>query len=614
MTWAQHLKRVFNIDIEDVPHRGHGEPRVTMPITTILVVGLGGLMAVAVAGQFFLGMTSARENTRELLGDKGQATIDGVEWTIRTTLEPVVAQAHEIARLVAEGELVVDDGAFDSFVRGALTISLRIDSILVILPDLTVRTYQRNPPYVSTGDESRNPLSRLIASDLAQARLPSWGEPQFLHDQMVSIYSTPLLDPAGDFVGALVQTVGMSKLSHEIARASRSDEQQTPFVLYGHDGVLAHPLLIEGNLDLAAVQNQLPTPNELGDSVLANIWDPDEIAIIGATPIAGDTIKGISFGDRVFLFVYRTIEGYGSKPWVVGTYFDGERTRTQVRRLALAGAGGVAILILFLVLAVIFGRGASRPVRRLALAARTIREGGLERVDDLPRSRVRELDDASVCFNEMIDGLRERAVILDLFGKFVPEDIAATMLRSPEGLQPHSSEATILFVDIAGFTALAESVEPVEIVEILNAYFTELVTIIEEHGGVITQFQGDAILAVFNVPRPLKHHAQKGIAAALAIQAAVVEKTFLGHQLKCRIGVNTGQVVAGNVGASGRMNYTVHGDAVNLAARLEQLNKEYETGILVSEDTVRQVGFKQFRKLGTVDVRGRSVPVTVYTA
>ena len=111
MTWAQRLKRVFNIDIEDVPHRGHGEPRVTMPITTILVVGLGGLMAVAVAGQFFLGMTSARENTRELLGDKGQATIDGVEWIIRNTLEPVVAQAHEIARSVAEGELRNGSGA-----------------------------------------------------------------------------------------------------------------------------------------------------------------------------------------------------------------------------------------------------------------------------------------------------------------------------------------------------------------------------------------------------------------------------------------------------------------------------------------------------------------------
>ena len=118
---------------------------------------------------------------------------------------------------------------------------------------------------------------------------------------------------------------------------------------------------------------------------------------------------------------------------------------------------------------------------------------------------------------------------------------------------------------------------------------------------------------MFNVPRPLADHAQKGIDAALAIQAAVVEKSFLGHRLKCRVGVNTGQVVAGNVGAGDRMNYTVHGDAVNLAARLEQLNKEYGTSVLISESTAREVDDARLRKLGSVEIRGRSVSVTVYS-
>ncbi len=566
-------------------------------------------MAVAVACQFFLGLTSSRENTRELLRDKALATINGVEWRIRTTLEPVVAQGREAARLVAEGKLIVQGDGFDSFVLGALSTSPHIEGILVILPDLTARTYERGPPYIGTENEPSNPEWGLHV----KAKHPSWGEPQSSHDQMVVTYRTPLFDPASKFVGALVYKVGMSKLSRELARLSHNDEQQTPFVLYGGDGILAHPLLIEGNLEISASQNQLPTPDELGDGVLANIWSPDEIAMVEVTPMVGDTIKGISFGDRVFLFVYRTIEGYGPRAWVVGTYFDGERTRIQIRRLALAGAGGVAILILFLILAVILGRGAGRPVRRLALAAKAVREGGIETVPDVPRSRISELDDASVCFNEMVNGLRERNVILDLFGKFVPEDVAAKMLQSPDGLQPHSCEATILFVDLAGFTALTESVAPVEIVEILNAYFTDLVAIIEEHSGVITQFQGDAILAVFNVPRQLTNHAQQAVSVAIAIQAVVAEKTFLGHPLKCRVGVNTGQVVAGNVGASGRMNYTVHGDAVNLAARLEQLNKEHDTNILISESTVQLIGFERFRRLGTIDVRGRSVPVTVYT-
>ena len=150
-------------------------------------------------------------------------------------------------------------------------------------------------------------------------------------------------------------------------------------------------------------------------------------------------------------------------------------------------------------------------------------------------------------------------------------------------------------------------------VEILNEYFTALVSTIEAHGGIITQFQGDAILAVFNVPRPLEDHEKRAVEAARSIRKVVAEETFGGNRLRCRIGVNTGSVVAGNVGANGRMNYTVHGDAVNLAARLEQLNKEYGTEILVSDTTASRVKAEGLRKLAVVQVRGRSQPVTLYT-
>ena len=168
-------------------------------------------------------------------------------------------------------------------------------------------------------------------------------------------------------------------------------------------------------------------------------------------------------------------------------------------------------------------------------------------------------------------------------------------------------------MDVAGFTALAEKVGPVAIVNILNAYFAELVTIVEAHDGVVTQFQGDAILAVFNVPRPVPEHALRAVDAARAIQILVSGRTFVGHSLQCRIGIATGDVLAGNVGAPGRMNYTVHGDAVNLAARLEQLNKEHGTDILVAESTVSKIGEPGFRHIGSIDVRGRTARITVYT-
>ncbi len=224
-------------------------------------------------------------------------------------------------------------------------------------------------------------------------------------------HHAPLFVPNDTFVGVSIQTVGMSGLSREIARVFGSDERQTPFVLYGRGQVLAHPLPIGGNLDLRGGEKKLPTPGELGDSVLGNIWNPDEISMVDIPAMEGDTTKGISFGDRVFLFAFRMVEGYGSKPWVVGTYFDGENTRTQVRRLALVGGGGVVIGIRFLILAVVFGRAAGHPMRRLARAARAVRNDEIEQIQSLPRSRFRELDDASVGFNEMIDGLRESQIL-----------------------------------------------------------------------------------------------------------------------------------------------------------------------------------------------------------
>ena len=158
-------------------------------------------------------------------------------------------------------------------------------------------------------------------------------------------------------------------------------------------------------------------------------------------------------------------------------------------------------------------------------------------------------------------------------------------------------------------------------VEVLNDYFSEIVTIIEEHNGVITQFQGDAVLAIFNVPIEDEYHTLNAINTAREIIDVVSENTFCGHQLSCRIGITTGDVVAGNVGAKDRLNYTVHGDIVNLAARLEQLNKEFSTNVLIAASTVERANsFKPkrfssdyFDEIGNIQVRGKEEGVSVYT-
>jgi adenylate cyclase len=218
----------------------------------------------------------------------------------------------------------------------------------------------------------------------------------------------------------------------------------------------------------------------------------------------------------------------------------------------------------------------------------------------------------------LIESVIEGSAARDL-SRFVPEEVAHKVIHSEEGAitgKGEVSECTILFTDIEGFTTISELLTPVQLIEALNRYFALIAGPIARHGGVISQFQGDAVLATFNVPRPDDEHAANAIRAALEIQQVIEGEEFGdGVHFNTRVGINTGSVVGGLVGSGDRVGYTVHGDNVNLTARLEQLNKDYGTRIIVADSTRRQVaeGMFEFRELGEVAVRGLNRPVRIFT-
>jgi len=201
--------------------------------------------------------------------------------------------------------------------------------------------------------------------------------------------------------------------------------------------------------------------------------------------------------------------------------------------------------------------------------------------------------------------------------RFVPDAVArqaaaASHLEAGDG---EVREATIFFSDLENFTGLSESMTPSALISLLNEYFTLVTEPIERHGGVINQYQGDAILASFNLPNPLPDHGAAALAAALEIQALLADHRFSGGvALRSRIGINTGVVIGGLVGNARRLGYTLHGDEVNLAARLEQLNKEFATRVIVSARTRELAGAlaARFTDLGDYTVRGRSTPVRIF--
>jgi len=222
----------------------------------------------------------------------------------------------------------------------------------------------------------------------------------------------------------------------------------------------------------------------------------------------------------------------------------------------------------------------------------------------------------------LVEAVTEGSAARDL-SRFVPEQVAHKVIHSEEGAitgKGEVSDCTILFTDIEGFTAISESLSPEQLIEALNQYFSLIAEPIDRFGGVISQFQGDAVLATFNLPSPDADHAANAVRAALAIQSSLQGVEFAGGiTFNTRVGINTGSVVGGLVGSGDRVAYTVHGDNVNLTARLEQLNKDYGTRIILSQSTraaIAQSALEaefDFHELGDAAVRGLNRPVRIYT-
>ncbi|MFI5335239.1 MAG: adenylate/guanylate cyclase domain-containing protein [Opitutales bacterium] len=263
-------------------------------------------------------------------------------------------------------------------------------------------------------------------------------------------------------------------------------------------------------------------------------------------------------------------------------------------------------------------RGVSQPVQALAAHTQHVAAGDYTRRIELKRAD--ELGQLATAFNQMTAGLAERDRVRDLLGKVVSPEIAAQLLQSDLQLGGAERVVTILFSDLRNFTTLSEKLPPAEVLTLLNRYLDRMSAVVERHGGVIDKYIGDAIMALFGAPVASADSAGQALAAArdmtVALAALNAELAAEGRPaLAFGIGINTARVVAGNMGSKTRLNYTVIGDGVNLAARLESLTKEpsHAAHIIVSEATIRAaLTPPPVRALGTVSVKGKAEPVLIY--
>ncbi|MDR1588475.1 MAG: HAMP domain-containing protein [Treponema sp.] len=294
--------------------------------------------------------------------------------------------------------------------------------------------------------------------------------------------------------------------------------------------------------------------------------------------------------------------------------FEGVNATTR-RNILLTGA----VLALSILCIWFFSKTLSRPLRLLAAAAERIEEGEFE-IDLQTKSRD-EVGLLARSFVSMGRGLAERERLKTSFGKFINKEIVEQAMKGELGLGGETKKATIFFSDIRGFTQMAETMKPNEVVRFLNSYMTRMVDCVEKTGGVVDKFIGDAVMAVWGAPLTAGSPAADAlncVKSALLMRDALIDfnasrGTGARSVIKIGCGINSGDVLAGQIGSSRRMEYTVVGDAVNLASRTEELTKIFGADILITEHTRKLIASSILtEEMPSVRVKGKENPVRIF--
>ncbi|WP_085936909.1 adenylate/guanylate cyclase domain-containing protein [Enhydrobacter aerosaccus] len=583
-----------------------------------------GSLALISGIAYFAVLAGATGTTERLLVDRAGRVIEAQVSMVRSHLDPVTEQLELVAALAADGRIDISSRVA---VRETLAVMVAKTSPVSIAAfaglDLEVDRAIRLPDGAIMRDTI--PITKLPGTlrrfrELETQHKTFWGDlfwSSTLQQPVLNV-RTPVRRSDNAFIGALVATVGVGDLSQLI-----DDPVQTGgggyFILVGHDQVLAHRRLIHPQGLGLSEAKPLPTITEVGDPVLAHIWDKPATSSSIERALGGFA-NIVSVDGRRWVFVQRELRGYGPDPWIVGQYFPLEEATSELDRLTNGAIVGGITLLFAALLALLMGLRMARSIRTITTAAEAIERLEFEQPMHRP-SRLREIDDAG-------RSLEKARSALKWFGVYVPHRLVQRLMeRGEAGVASRRVKATIMFTDIVEFTPHAESLPEHETADLLNHHFALLGACIEHEHGVIDKYIGDSVMAVWGGVSAAEDHADHAIRAALAIARVIKEDNVQRRAegkppIRVRIGLHSGPVVVGNIGAPGRVNFTVVGDTVNIAQRFEQLGKEFlvpgeEVVVLTSGETLAAV--KDRDSLG-IDLpppqrwglRGHEQPVDVY--
>ena len=444
---------------------------------------------------------------------------------------------------------------------------------------------------------------------LAQANIRSVEESAYVRRLLLAI-----AEP-GDNAAKLDQ------LHQQVATSGKTSDERIADARRYINRQIADPLDFDDNIALARLDDKIEDLQEERrryEGVLGKLLGAAEA---GNKPVAGELLGELD--DLRDDFDRKIDAARNEMRRLAGAAVIG--TRAYQRRVVTIGVALLAIAALLgLTVAALVTLGLVRPVRRLLLGTAAVEHGALDTV--VPVTSRDEIGSLTQSFNSMVGELRVKARIRDTFGKYVDPRIVAGLLDRPELTEAKGSrrEMTILFCDMKGFTALSEGMTPAALVNVLNRYITVMSEPVRRNNGIIDKYIGDGIMAFWGPPfTGTDDHSGPACLAALdqlaglaGFRAELPEITGLRRgfpEVDIRIGIATGDVVVGNIGSEQTRNYTVIGDTVNLASRLEAANKTYGTRALVSEGTNRfAADLVETREIDQILVVGKTEPQRIF--
>lgn len=581
--------------------------RARWPIARLLPLILGCLILAAVLPVVFVGYFGTQDVARRLLRDRGDLLSDAVVTPIESLLTPVSGEMDVAATMIADETIhPADPGRLDAFMQGLLASTAHVSGISLVAPDGTLQRWSRGSRSTLTDDEGLAFRQRLL-DQFRDGGNGRWSAPFASHvnGEIVFTYRSPIRRD-GRLLGLLTAAVSVSSISGSLEAIGREFEL-VPFVLADRLRIVAHPAISSpSSLSAAVGSGELPRIDTIGDPVLAAIWKSPQ-TWKATEPLRRAKGHWTLVNGESYTYVYRDLPLNADEPLLAGFYFQSSITRRD-RWMAFVVAGiGIVLLAIAGFAAARVGRSLARPLTAIGEASAAIgrfdfRDPGLARWET---SRVDEVASTA-------SAIGRTAQALAMFERYMPKVLVHQLLSlGKESSLPGKREMSILFLDLEGFTRFSAGRGASEVADYLNRIFARVGPIIEEGGGTIDKYTGDGLMAFWGAPLMQEQHARKAVDCAFHMANNLVQ--FMDEErrtsrpvCRVRIGVHSGEVVVGDLGYGGRMNYTVVGDTVNIAKRTEEalrgVDPDSPVVISVTDGVLGRAGFRgDKRAIATID-------------